>query len=225
MDGAEAATMSDARQQTAIPSDIPVLIVGGGPTGLMASILLGRFGVPNLLVEKHSSTSLFPKARRLKARTMEILRVLGIEPEVRAQEQETEHLPLMLGGESLRGPVRFRIDGDRRDEMYRYSPTTWALISQDELEPILRAHAEGQEASQVCFGVEVTGVTQDAGGVTVDLMERASGDRSSVRAGYFIAADGAHSFVTTTAGIGMSAGDRPTRELNILFRADAMPNT
>src|SRR5579872_961058 len=102
--------MQDTRQQTAIPSSIPVLIVGGGPTGLMASILLGRFGVPNLLVEKHSSTSLFPKATRLNTRTMEILRVLGIEPEVRSHEQHVADLPLMIGGETLRGPVRFRID-------------------------------------------------------------------------------------------------------------------
>ena len=80
--------MSDSGRQIAIPSSIAVLIAGGGPIGLMASILLGRFGMPNLLVEKRPSTSLFPKARRLRTRTMEILRVLGIEPEIRAQEQE-----------------------------------------------------------------------------------------------------------------------------------------
>jgi len=117
----------------------------------------------------------------------------------------------MLGGESLRGPVRFRIDGDRRDEMYRYSPTTWALIPQDEVEPILRAHAKGQEASQVRFGVEITGLDQDAGGVTVDLWEQMSGKRYSVHAVYLIAADGAHSFVRRAAGIGMSTDDRLTR--------------
>ena len=212
--------MAKTRQRSPIPSRIPVLIVGGGPTGLMASILLARVGVSNLLVEKHPSTSLFPKARRLKTRTMEILRVLGIEPEIRAQEQETEHLPLMLGGESLRGPVRLRIDGDRREEMYRYSPTTWALISQDEVEPILRAHAERQDASEVRFGVEVTSVDQDDEGVIVDLLERATGERCSVRAQYLLAADGAHSFVRHALEIGMSGDGRRSRELNIVFHAD-----
>lgn len=219
--------MAKTRPQTVFPSHIPVLIVGGGPTGLVASTLLGRVGVPNLLVEKHPSTSLFPKARRLKTRTMEILRVLGIEPEIRAQEQESEHLPLILGGESLRGPVRFRIDGDRREDMYRYSPTTWALISQDEVEPILRAHAERQAASELRFGVEVTGVDQDDEGVTVGLqletgrpVERSSGERCSVRAKYLLAADGAHSFVRQALGIGMSGDGRRSRELNIVFRAD-----
>jgi 2-polyprenyl-6-methoxyphenol hydroxylase-like FAD-dependent oxidoreductase len=189
----------------------------------MASNLLGRFGVPNLLVEKHSSTLLFPKARRLRTRTMEILRVLGIEPEIRAREQEVGNLPLMLGGESLGGPVRFRIDGDRRDEMYRYSPTTWALIPQDVLEPILRSHAEAHEVSHVRFGVEVTGLDQDVEGIRVDLLEQVSGERRSVRAEYLIAADGAHSFVRTAVGIGMSSDDRLTHELNVLFRADLEP--
>jgi len=215
--------MSKTQLQTAILSHIPVLIVGGGPTGLMASILLGRCGVPNLLVEKHAATSLFPKARRLRTRTMEILRVLGIEPEVRAQEEQIGDLPLMLGGESLGGPVRFRVEGDRRDEMYRYSPTTWALIPQDEVEPILRAHAERQETSDLRFGVELTGVSQDSESVTVDVLERASGERRSVRAEYLIAADGAHSVVRKAAGIGMSADERLSRELNILFRADLEP--
>ena len=176
--------MSKTQLQTAIPSHVPVLIVGGGPTGLMTSIFLGRLGVPHLLVERHPSTSLFPKARRLKARTMEILRVLGIEPEVRSREQRVGGLPLMLGGETLRGPVRFRIDGDAREEMYRYSPTTWAHIPQDVLEPILRAHAEHNEAAQVRYGVEVTSVDQDADGVTASLLGRASGEHRLVRAKY-----------------------------------------
>jgi len=212
--------MTNTQRPTAIPSSIPVLIVGGGPTGLMASILLGRFGVPNLLVEKHPSTTLFPKATRLNTRTMEILRVLGIEPDVRSRQQQVGDVPLMLGGETLRGPVRFRIDGDAREEMHRHSPTTWAYIPQDVLEPILRAHAECQQASYVCFGVEVTSVDQDAGGVTVGLLERVSGERLPVRAQYLIAADGARSFVRTALGIGMSGDDRRSRELNILVRAD-----
>ncbi|MFJ2031188.1 FAD-dependent monooxygenase [Streptosporangium sp. NPDC087985] len=45
--------------------DIPVLIVGGGPVGLCASIALSRFGVPSLLVERHSAASAFPKDRAL----------------------------------------------------------------------------------------------------------------------------------------------------------------
>jgi 2-polyprenyl-6-methoxyphenol hydroxylase-like FAD-dependent oxidoreductase len=186
----------------------------------MASILLGRLGVPNLLVEKHPSTSLFPKATRLNTRTMEILRVLGIEPEVRSQEQQVAGLPLMLGGETLRGPVRFRIDGDARDDTSHYSPTTWAYMPQDSLEPIFRAHAERQAASSVRFGIQVTSLDQDAEGVAVGLLGRESDEPHLVRARYVVGADGARSFVRTALGIGMSGDERRSRELNILVRAD-----
>jgi 2-polyprenyl-6-methoxyphenol hydroxylase-like FAD-dependent oxidoreductase len=48
--------------------DIPVLISGGGPVGLTASLLLSRFGIPSLLVERHPGTALTPKARGINAR-------------------------------------------------------------------------------------------------------------------------------------------------------------
>src|SRR5260370_40852276 len=40
---------------------VPVLIVGGGPTGLSASLLLSRHGVRSLLADRHFGTSVHPK--------------------------------------------------------------------------------------------------------------------------------------------------------------------
>ena len=40
--------------------DIPVLISGGGPVGLTASLLLSQHGVRSLLVERHPSTAITP---------------------------------------------------------------------------------------------------------------------------------------------------------------------
>ena len=59
--------------------DVPVLIVGGGPVGLTASIYLSHFGVESLMVEKHPGTAILPKARGLNARTMEMYRQIGLE--------------------------------------------------------------------------------------------------------------------------------------------------
>ena len=43
--------------------DIPVLISGGGPVGLSASLFLSQHGVRSLMVERHPSTAITPKAR------------------------------------------------------------------------------------------------------------------------------------------------------------------
>ena len=60
-----------------------VVIVGGGPTGLAASLLLGRFGVDSVLLERRATTSSHPKATIVNTRTMELFRLWGIEDEVR----------------------------------------------------------------------------------------------------------------------------------------------
>lgn len=54
----------------------PVVIIGGGPTGLLTSILLSQFNVPSILLEAKTPRQLHshPQAHYLNLRTMEILR-------------------------------------------------------------------------------------------------------------------------------------------------------
>lgn len=63
--------------------EFPVVIVGGGPVGLTASIMLSRLGVRHALFERHPGTSIHPKAVGLNQRTIEVFRSLGIEDDVR----------------------------------------------------------------------------------------------------------------------------------------------
>ena len=63
--------------------EVPVLIAGGGPVGLTASLMLSRLGIRSLLVERHPGTAIHPKARGINARTMEIFHQQGIEDDVR----------------------------------------------------------------------------------------------------------------------------------------------
>src|SRR5690348_17625421 len=65
--------------------EIPVLIAGGGPVGLMLAAELGWRGIPNLLVERDSLEERLKFSRLLvvSVRTMELLRQLGIATRVR----------------------------------------------------------------------------------------------------------------------------------------------
>jgi 2-polyprenyl-6-methoxyphenol hydroxylase-like FAD-dependent oxidoreductase len=82
---------------------VPVLIVGGGPVGLTASILLSRQGVRSLLVERHAGTAVHPKARAINARTMELYRQCGVEAAIRAAGLGPEHTGLVVWTTTLSG--------------------------------------------------------------------------------------------------------------------------
>ncbi len=63
---------------------VPVLIVGAGAGGLATSALLAKHGVRSLLVEKRDEVFIYPKARNLSFRSLEVLRSLGLAEEVHA---------------------------------------------------------------------------------------------------------------------------------------------
>src|SRR5215472_7299173 len=61
----------------------PVLIVGGGLTGLSTALFLAWHGVRPLLVERHPDLLIHPRARGFGQRTNELFRQVGLEPAIR----------------------------------------------------------------------------------------------------------------------------------------------
>lgn len=60
------------------PSDCSVLIIGGGPCGLMLANELGLRGVTAVLVDQKPTTAFNPQANATQARTMEHFPAVGI---------------------------------------------------------------------------------------------------------------------------------------------------
>ena len=83
--------------------DVPVLIVGGGPVGLTASILLSQHGIRSLLAERHPGTAILPKARGINARTMEMYRQCGVDQEIRDAGLPVERTGLIVWTKELAG--------------------------------------------------------------------------------------------------------------------------
>src|SRR5690606_16919233 len=67
-----------------LPERTSVIIVGGGPCGLMLANELGRRGISAVLVGEKSDTAFNPQANATQARTMEHYRRLGFADEVRS---------------------------------------------------------------------------------------------------------------------------------------------
>src|SRR5271170_6920751 len=83
--------------------EVPVLIVGGGVSGLAASSFCTDLGVQSLLIERHPTTSNLPKAHGLNQRTMEIFRQHGLADSIYAKATPRENLGKVLWYTSLGG--------------------------------------------------------------------------------------------------------------------------
>ena len=114
-------------------SDVPVLIVGGGPAGLTASLALSRYGVEHELIERQASTAHMPRAHVVNQRTVEILRHLGIEEQFRAVAtpqalmRNNLWVTSLAGREVIRTEISgtgARVAGDRRRALPRSTRPT-----------------------------------------------------------------------------------------------------
>ncbi|MFG1798104.1 FAD-dependent oxidoreductase [Nocardia sp. NPDC049149] len=198
----------------------PVLIVGGGITGLSAALFLARAAIRPVLVERHPSTALQPQARAFNPRSMEIYRALGLEPEIRERTSFLATLPEMFGAETLAGPERFRVDvlAQVRPPA-SLSPADWAMIDQDELERVVRAHAE-KSGADIRFGTELRSVETTADGVTALVRDLDTGADYPIHADYLVAADGNRAGIRTSLGIGADGPGELVYAANFLFDAD-----
>jgi putative polyketide hydroxylase len=206
--------------------EVPVLIVGGGPVGLTASILLSREGVRSLLVERHPGTAVHPKARGINARSMEMYRQCGVEADIREAGLAPEHTGLIVWTRTLAGEeIERRIPWRSGPQSMAVSPVRNCLCAQDDLEPVLRAFAERQGPGRLHFNTEVTDCEQDDAGVTATLSHRVSGTETRVRAQYAIASDGAQSLIRRQMGVRMLGREKVYESVNILLNVDLRPWT
>ena len=190
-------------QASAIPAETPqqtsVLIVGGGPVGLAMALLLDRFQVPFVLVEKNATTTDHPKARGTWSRTMELFRQWGIEDKVRKRG-----LPNGATGFAFVESVTGREYGRTPREPDLGQTSAWkCTASQDVVEEELLDAVRGTRIGQVLFSTEFVSHRETAESVEVVLRDVASGQERSLTARYLVAADGAGSGVRRAAGIEM----------------------
>ena len=204
---------------------VPVLIVGGGIVGLSASLFLSQHSIHSLLIERHSGTSIHPRARSVNARTMELYRSLGIDAAIREAGATLAPSMGILAGSSLASVIepKPRQEGTREIPLTGLfadqSPEKGQRGTQDAIEPVL-LRAARERGGEVRFYVECLGTEQDENGVTATLRDRESGETNVVEAKYCIAADGAESPIRKQLRVKTSGQGTLGHMLNILFHAD-----
>jgi 2-polyprenyl-6-methoxyphenol hydroxylase-like FAD-dependent oxidoreductase len=198
--------------------DVPVLIAGAGAGGLATSALLAKHGVRSMVVEKRREIFVYPKARNLSFRSLEILRGLGLASEIHAI---AEGVSDMLGKPTLNSAVQrqaFDVDAIFSPFQELSPEPAGQYCPQSAFEPILLSHIR-RHGSQVRYGTELCSFEHDDKGVTAVVRERDSGASETVRADYLVAADGVHSPIRDALGVTTSGyGALPIYVVFIYFR-------
>ncbi|MFD6886277.1 FAD-dependent monooxygenase [Streptomyces sp. NPDC059957] len=179
-----------------------VLVVGAGPAGLTAATGLLQQGVAVRVIDKAERPNPHAKAITLWPRALEALHRLGAAEEILDRGLALHAQNYHSGGKQV-ARLTFRKVGDTR------FPFAVAL-PQQQTEEALR-HRFEELGGRIEFGVRLASLSQDAGGVTAGV--RLGEEASEIRAGWVIGADGAHSAVRSSIGVGYEGETYPQQFL------------
>jgi 2-polyprenyl-6-methoxyphenol hydroxylase-like FAD-dependent oxidoreductase len=201
--------------------DASVVIAGGGLVGMASAAFLARHGVAALVVERMRGESQLPRAAHFHLRTLELLRAIGVEEDVKRQsELEFVAEGAIVSMDSLAGrklaDIIPSLNVGVDDSL---SPCRRLFVTQPGLEAILRRRATDAGA-RVMDGAEVAAVEQVDDGVTVVVTDVDSGVERRLRTSYLVGADGAHSTVREALQIPFDGRGVFSNSLTIYFTAD-----
>ncbi|OWW11301.1 FAD-dependent oxidoreductase [Bacillus anthracis] len=211
-------------------NDVPVLIVGGGLSGLASALFLAKHNIEYLLIERHPSTAIHPKAGGITFRTMELFRELGLEQRIRSAGKTLEncrgriavHTIAEANQEEL---AQMRVNQYGNDEkllqkIEEISPSKQTACYQIILEEIMLQEAK-KLSGELSFYHEVVSYEQNEHGVIATIRDRETEKESVVHCDYVIAADGAKSKIREQLGISTEGrGTIGGYYMNIYFEAD-----
>ncbi len=188
-----------------------IIVVGGGPCGLMLANELGRRGVSVFLVDQKAATAFNPQANATQARTMEHFRRLGFADEIRALglpadfPTDIAYFTRYAGYEL----ARFKLPSAReaKQNVARLAGSWSAAelphrVSQKFVEATLHKHAEALPGVSINYGWRLAGYQDRGDGVEARIVRVGDGETATVRGAYLVGADGPRSLVRQSLGIG-----------------------
>lgn len=213
--------------------DVPILIAGGGSSGLSLAAELGWRGTSCLMVEPNLQVNPHPRANALGNRSMEYFRRWGIDGQLTGAGVPADYpaayfwVSKLNGREihSLRLPghaeleaIRARTAVDPTHELH-WSPYLKTIVGQHLVEQVLRERVAECASVQAWYGWRLDDFQETEQGVLAELVGAHTGERRRVRTQYLVGCDGGRSKVREKLGYKLEGRGGLAHFVSIYFHA------
>jgi 2-polyprenyl-6-methoxyphenol hydroxylase-like FAD-dependent oxidoreductase len=192
--------------------DNSVCVVGAGPVGLTAALVLARRGVPVRVLERNPSLSTASRASTFHPSTLDLLDDLGIVQGLLRCGRKICEIHWRVATGDLVAAMSYSLLAERTRHPYRLHAEQYHLTR------LLWEQLRALDNVTVEFGVEVEQVTPLPQGAVV--LARRGTTRDTLTVGYLLAADGARSTVRRSVGIRFAETDYPYYALRVITSTD-----
>jgi 3-(3-hydroxy-phenyl)propionate hydroxylase len=196
---------------------VQVAVIGFGPSGAVATAMLGSRGIRTLAIDRQTGIYDKPRAIAIDHEILRHLDNLGVADRVLphvAPFPASQHF-------GAQGQLIRRIDMVAEPYPLGYTPSM--VFTQPPVEAALREHAARYPGVEIALGTELVSLTQDEDRVALHLTGP-DGAIRSVTADYVIACDGASSGVRQAIGVELEdlIFDEPWLVVDMLVNEDAL---
>ncbi|KAJ3548978.1 hypothetical protein NM208_g570 [Fusarium decemcellulare] len=211
-----------------IPNDT-VLIAGAGPVGLLLATTLAYYDIKSIVLERNSTTTKWPKMDLTNARSMELMRKLGLADSLR-KRGVASHWPYYCiftsGLHNQDYITRWDLPSvdQYRDKIAQTNDGTlplepWQRLSQSIFEDWLRGHCNDNPLISLRYGWKVESAQEFDDDVQAVATEVATGKQTVFKANYVVGCDGASSRVRRSLDIPLIGGPVPMHLLLVHFKS------
>ncbi|WP_329283737.1 FAD-dependent oxidoreductase [Streptomyces sp. NBC_00691] len=197
----------------------PVAVVGAGPVGLTAALVLARTGVRVTLLESRETLATESRASTFHPSTLDLLDELGVAAALSRQGRTVDRVQWRDLDGVVHAELDYSVLAGHTGHPYRLH------VEQARLTPLLLAELTATGLADVRFGTTVTGAEQtgdggtgggNGGGGVLLRTEDAAGRVTVTRHPYVLAADGSRSRLRELAGLPGTAEEYPDYALRVV---------
>ena len=178
----------------------PVVVVGAGPVGCAAALLLADWGIPVTLLERHASPHPLPRAVHLDDEVARTLCRIGVSDAFLARSRSCGGLRLLDAGHRVMAEFRreheIGVHGFPQANMFHQPDLEELLLGRVGQHPLISFHRQAEVYA-------IDGAVGSATEGPVRVHARVAGDVQTFTGRLVLGCDGAHSIVRELAGITM----------------------